>query len=82
MELYEDILLYKLNNLQNIDQLADLLSNASSVITDECYQTLKKIKAVIEDDNLSDPECFAKIEQIIRLFEEIGSNGGNRHDFS
>ena len=26
-------------------------------------------------------ECFQKIEEIIRAFEEIGSGGGIRHDF-
>ena len=26
-------------------------------------------------------ECFIKIEEIIRLFESLGSDGGVRHDF-
>ena len=40
-----------------------------------------QIKAIIEDDRLNDSECFQKIEEIIRAFEEIGSGGGIRHDF-
>ena len=47
----------------------------------QCYQALQKIKAIIDDDYLDDAECFQKIEEIICVFEEIGSNGGNRHDF-
>lgn len=36
---------------------------------------------MIEDDGLDDPACFQKIEAIVRVFETLGSNGGNRHDF-
>ena len=46
-----------------------------------CYKTLEKIRDIIRDDSLDDPECFMKIEEIICAFEEIGSSGGNRHDF-
>lgn len=53
----------------------------NDLIEQECYKALRKIKAVIQDDNLDDPECFMKIEKIILALEEIGSNGGNRHDF-
>ena len=79
MELYEEILIHLLKrdpavHIQSATQLSDL-------ITQTCYQTLKKIKAIIEDDSLDDPECFYKIEQIVCAFEEIGSDGGNRHDF-
>ena len=45
------------------------------------YQALNEIKNIIEDDELEDPDCFEKIEKIVRLFESLGSNGGNRHDF-
>ena len=80
MELYEQILLHLLKNepalcTQTMEQLAFSIEQT-------CYQTLKKIKAVTEDDSLEDRECFYKIEQMICLFEEIGSDGGNRHDFS
>ena len=44
-------------------------------------QGTAKIKAIIEDDSLEDKECFRKIEEIVCAFEEIGSNGGSRHDF-
>lgn len=47
----------------------------------ECYQALRKIRAIIEDDSFEDRDCFMKIEEIVRLFEELGSDGGSRHDF-
>lgn len=46
-----------------------------------CYEALRKIKAVLEDESLTDAACFQKIEEMINIFEEIGSDGGSRHDF-
>jgi len=51
------------------------------IIQSESYQALQKIKAVIHDDSLTDNECFMKIEEIICIFEALGSNDGTRHDF-
>ena len=53
----------------------------TQIVEGQCYQTLCKIKAIIEDDRLDDSECFQRIEEIIHAFEEIGSGGGIRHDF-
>lgn len=53
----------------------------AKVLEGRCYQTLEAIKAVLEDDSLSDPECFQKIEAIVCAFERLGSGGGGRHDF-
>lgn len=44
-------------------------------------QALEKIRRVLDDDRLDDQTCFWKIEEIIRIYEEMGSNGGSRHDF-
>ena len=46
-----------------------------------CYQALRKIQDILKDDSLSDKECFAKIEEIVCVFEELGSDCGERHDF-
>ena len=46
-----------------------------------CYQALLRIKAVVEDEKLEDSECFMKIEEILCLLEDLGSDGGFRHDF-
>ena len=53
----------------------------AEIIEWECFQTIQKIKTVIDDDALDDRECFYKIEEIICALESLGSDGGNRHDF-
>lgn len=52
------------------------------VITEaEAHKALQDIGAVLDDHSLDDPQCFAKIEEIVCIFERLGSNGGSRHDF-
>ena len=46
----------------------------------ECFRILQKIKNVLEDESLTDENCFDKIEQIICIFEKHGSTVA-RHDF-
>ena len=51
-------------------------------LMDSIYsRALNRIKGYIQDDSLSDPECFRKIEQVICTLEDLGSSGGGRHDF-
>ena len=40
-----------------------------------------EIRAVLDDETLEDPECFQRIEQIVRIYEELGPGGGIRYDF-
>ena len=47
----------------------------------ECYKALKKIKTIVEDDSLEDIECFIRIERVVSVLENVGSDGGTRHDF-
>lgn len=54
--------------------LAELMNNAAC-------QALEKIRRVLDDDRLDDQECFWRIEEIVKIYEEIGSNAGTRHDF-
>ena len=51
------------------------------MVAARCFDILWKIKEVIDDESLNDPECFQKIESIIQLLEDAGSSGGVRHDF-
>ena len=46
-----------------------------------CDQALCRIRDILWDDALNDAECFLKIEEIVQVLEEIGSDGGSRHDF-
>ncbi len=52
----------------------DLLEPASC-------QALCQIQNILRDGSLSDPECFRQIEEVVRCFETLGSDGGGRHDF-
>jgi len=72
MELYEEILLHTFSTFQ---------FDAEKVIEMQCYQVLERIKAIIKDDSLEDPECFDRIEEIVCALEDIGINCGGRHDF-
>ncbi|MGM9617397.1 hypothetical protein [Butyricicoccus sp.] len=75
MELYMEILQKK------IKDNPILCDEIHQIVKMECYQALWKIKQILSDETLSDAECFYKIEAIVCAFEEIGSNGGGRHDF-
>ena len=59
----------------------ELSFSVEELLEMRCYEALRKIKAVLEDESLTDAACFQKIEEIINIFEEIGSDGGSRHDF-
>jgi len=76
MKLYEEILL---KHVQNAFLSTE---EVSTIVTSKCYNALCQIKAIIEDESLSDPECFMQIEKIICVLEDLGSDGGFRHDFS
>ena len=43
---------------------------------ERCFQALREIRNVLDD-----PECFAEIEEIISVLEELGVGCGRRHDF-
>ena len=74
------------------DILAQVLSKQELQITindwnmQELLQTLnftmlgalEQILLSLQDDELSDFEC---IEEIVEIFEDLGSDCGNRHDF-
>lgn len=59
----------------------DLTLTAQEMVEASSYQALCQIREILCDDSLSDPECFEKIERIVCLFEQMGSNCGSRHDF-
>lgn len=81
MELYKEILARALMCGEIQITFSGQEPDIAKMTEDKCYKTLQKIQAIIEDDSLNDKECFMKIEEIVCALEEIGSNGGNRHDF-
>ena len=50
----------------------------TKLFTDTCYMALADIHKIISNDDLDDFHC---VEQIIQIFERLGSDGDNRHDF-
>ena len=81
MELYEELIIDALKNERVSVIFPDLKFNAKEIVESASYNALLKIKNILTNTNLSDRECFEKIEEIVCLFEELGSNGGTRHDF-
>ena len=81
MELYKEIIANIISKEEVQVTFSNLNISAKEIIESECYKALNNIKAIIEDDSLEDVDCFMKIEKIICLLEDIGSGGGNRHDF-
>ena len=82
MELYTEILKQILSNTETQVTFPNLHLDAKEIVDSVSYQALVKIKHILEDDTLQDQECFQKIEEIVYVFEELGSDGGNRHDFA
>ena len=80
MKLYKDILCTILKN-EAVEVRFPDLSLSDDFFGAICYRTLKKIKTILEDKTLDDPECFEKIEEIIEIFEELGAKISGRHDF-
>lgn len=81
MEIYKEILESVLKNQDVHVLFPNLTIDATEIVQSECYNILKKIKAILEDDSLEDAECFMKIEEIIHVFERNNIAIQNRHDF-
>ena len=81
MQLYKEILLNALYNEEIEITFPNLKLSPDEIVKLDCYRALKKIKSVLENEDLSDKECFMRIEKIICAFEDMGSDGGTRHDF-
>ncbi|MGN0456954.1 MAG: hypothetical protein ACI4F2_08875 [Acutalibacteraceae bacterium] len=81
MELYKELLIEVLKYEECSISFSGMNIDVNKILNDKCYQTLMKIKAILEDDSLDDTECFMRIEEIVRVFEKVGSTVEYRHDF-
>lgn len=82
MELFVQILLKALENKKITVEMRfpDSFDMGPSVDS-TAFAALCGIRKILRDDSLSDPECFRYIEAIVRLYEDMGLDCGNRHDF-
>lgn len=81
MELYRDILYAILEKEDWKIILPKENCKLDDAIEMRCYQALAEIKNILENDALTDAECFLRIEKIICVFEKLGNGIEGRHDF-
>lgn len=58
-----------------------LSKEAADRLESKAVETLGRIRSILADDGLDDPECFRRIEAIVCELESIGIDCGARHDF-
>lgn len=78
MDLYKEILIGILRREECKLTFTNLEINATEIVRLECYKALRKIKGIFENHELEDAACFMKIEEIVCLFEQLESDGGDR----
>ena len=79
MDLYKSILIEILSRKKVKVSFENLKTeNVNDIIENTSYKTIERIRKVLDNDELEDFEC---IERIVKLLEEIGYDGGSRHDF-
>ena len=80
MELWQE-LFYNILKNEAMEIHFPQIRDISELVQTKCYQALWEIKQILNDDTLTDKECFMKIEEIIFVFEKLDCQLGNRHDF-
>lgn len=83
MDFYDSMIRGFYDRLRTITEPreADAAVMRAELMKSTACQALEKIRRVLMDGRLDDPACFKRIEEIVRIFEELGSDGGGRHDF-
>lgn len=81
MELYQEILAHILQHETMCISFPEWNCDVGALVEGRCDQALQQIQAILRDDRLDDAECFQKIEEIVCVFENLGSGCGIRHDF-
>ena len=81
MDLFSEILVKAIENARIEVTFPDLQVAPTELVELRSYEALRKIKSIIEDETLDDPDCFHQIEEIVSTLEFLGSGGGVRHDF-
>ena len=79
MDLWRELLI---NGLQNESTKFDNFNDnvLIDVLEKQCYKVLEQIKQTLDNEILTDEDCFNKIEKIICALEQNGIFC-DRHDF-
>ena len=80
MNLYEQIICNILSREPAQIYFPQLRLDFTKLVQNSCCLAVMHIKEIIDDPTLDDPQCYRKIEEIIRVYEQLGSDGGFRHD--
>lgn len=81
MELYKEILIEALSKQKMEVHFPDLAEPPAEIVEGVCCRALECIRDILRDNTLSDESCFLRIEEVLQVLEELGSDGGSRHDF-
>lgn len=77
-----DIMVQMVAEKLNRGELAIVIGrDAVDWMEKECMAALGRIREILADDRLEDPECFDRIERIVCEMESLGLDCGTRHDF-
>ena len=70
MKLWRELLI---SGLQNESYKFDFINDKmlKEIVENKCYKILLQLKQTIEDESLSDKDCFIKIEEILCVLEKI-----------
>ena len=71
MELWRELLI---NGLQNESTMFDNFNDnvLIDVIEKQCYKVLEQIKQTLDNEILTDEDCFNKIEKLLHVLEQNG----------
>jgi len=81
MDVYKDILVEMLSRSKckvKVEFGNLKLTSADVMVEMTCYHAIKRIREILNDNSLDDFQC---IEEIVLMLENIGTDGGSRHDF-
>ncbi len=81
MEFAAEVLAKLLEGKEAAVTFPQLEAPMERLIEGRAMRALKEIRDILADESLSDTNCFYKIEKIVTVFEKLGADCGNRHDF-
>jgi hypothetical protein len=79
--IYLNLLAAALRDESAVVQFPQLELDAREIVESRAVQMLWKIRQILADERLDDPDCVEKIEEIVQTFEDNGIPCGGRHDF-